>query len=144
MKQFRPNDMMLQITMRIITIIIFTFSFYLFLAGHNNPGGGFIGGLMTATAILVLYLVFDIKTITDAIRINFTTIIGVGLLFSAVTGIISIIFGYPFLTHFFRYFQLPMFGEIELTTALLFDLGVYLVVVGAALTIILTIAEDDN
>lgn len=144
MKQFRPNDMMLQVSMRVISLIIFTFSFYLFLAGHNNPGGGFIGGLMTATAILVLYLVFDMKTITKAIRINFTTIIGVGLLFAAFTGIISIIFGYPFLTQFFEYFQIPMFGEVELTTALLFDLGVYLVVVGAALTIILAIAEDDN
>ena len=55
MKQMRPNDMMLQVSMRLITLIIFAFSFYLFLAGHNNPGGGFIGGLMTASAILVLY-----------------------------------------------------------------------------------------
>ena len=58
MKQMRPNDMMLQVSMRLITLIIFAFSFYLFLAGHNNPGGGFIGGLMTASAILVLYLAF--------------------------------------------------------------------------------------
>jgi len=144
MKQLRPNDMMLQVSMRVISLIIFTFSFYLFLAGHNNPGGGFIGGLMTATAVLVLYLVFDMKTITKAIPISFTTMIGVGLLFAAFTGIISIIFGYPFLTQFFEYFQIPMFGEVELTTALIFDLGVYLVVVGSALTIILAIAEDDS
>jgi len=144
MRQLRPNDMMLQVSMRVISLIIFTFSFYLFLAGHNSPGGGFIGGLMTATAILVLYLVFDMKTITKAIPINFTTVIGIGLLFAAFTGIISIVFGYPFLTQFFGYIQIPLFGEVELTTALLFDLGVYLVVVGAALTIILAIAEDDN
>jgi len=144
MKQLRPNDMMLQVSMRVLSLIIFTFSFYLLLAGHNNPGGGFIGGLMTATAVLVLYLVFDMKTITKAIPISFTTMIGVGLLLAAFTGIISIIFGYPFLTQFFEYFQIPMFGEVELTTALIFDLGVYLVVVGAALTIILAIAEDDN
>src|SRR5699024_9878863 len=144
MKQLRPNDMMLQVSMRVITLLIFAFSFYLFLAGHNNPGGGFIGGLMTASAILVLYLAFDMETITKAIPFNFTTMIGVGLLFAVFTGIASILFGYLFLTQFFDYFQFPVIGEVELTTALSFDLGVYLVVVGAALTIILAIAEDDK
>ncbi|PAE31096.1 Na(+)/H(+) antiporter subunit B [Paenibacillus sp. 7884-2] len=144
MKQMRPNDMMLQVSMRLITLIIFAFSFYLFLAGHNNPGGGFIGGLMTASAILVLYLAFDMKTIKKAMPFNFTTMIGVGLLFAVFTGVASMLFGFPFLKHFFDYFQFPIFGEVELTTALPFDLGVYLVVVGAALTIILAIAEDDK
>jgi len=144
MNQFKSNDMMLQVSMRVISLIIFVFSCYLFFAGHNAPGGGFIGGLMTASAILVLYLVFDMKTITQAIPFNFTTIIGVGLLLAVSTGISSMIFGYPFLKHFFGSFQIPIFGEVELTTALPFDLGVYLVVVGAALTIILAIAEDDD
>ncbi|EOT30605.1 Na(+)/H(+) antiporter subunit B [Enterococcus saccharolyticus] len=144
MKQTRPNDMMLQVAIRIISLIMFTFSFYLFLAGHNNPGGGFIGGLMTAIAILVLYLAFDMKTVKQAIRIDFPKLIGIGLLLAVCTGTLSVIFGYPFLTQFFDYFQLPVFGEIELTTALLFDLGVYLVVVGVALTIILAIAEDEK
>src|SRR4051794_16547261 len=108
MKQFRPNDMMLQVGMRVITLIIFAFSFYLLLAGHNNPGGGFIGGLMTASAILVLYLAFNIKTIAKAIPFNFTTMIGVGLLFAVFTGVASILFGYPFLTQFFEYFQFPV------------------------------------
>src|SRR5690625_4198446 len=144
MNQFKSNDMMLQVSMRVISLIIFVFSCYLFFAGHNAPGGGFIGGLMTASAILGLYLVFDMKTITKAIPFNFSTMIGVGLLFAVTTGIIGTIFGYPFLKQFFGSFHLPILGEFELTTALLFDLGVYLVVVGAALTIILTIAEDDN
>src|SRR5699024_12748444 len=144
MKQLRPNNMLFIVSMRVLSLFFFTWSFCLLLAGHNNPGGGFIGGLMTATAVLVLYLVFDMTTIAKAIPISFTTMIGVGLLLAAFTGIISIIFGYPFLTQFFEYFQIPMFGEVELTTALIFDLGVYLVVVVAALTIILAMAEDDN
>lgn len=144
MKQLRPNDMMLQVSMRVITLIIFAFSFYLFFAGHNNPGGGFIGGLMTVGSILALYLAFDMKTITEAIPFNFTTLIGVGLLIAVSTGISSLLFDVPFLTHFFGNVQLPLFGEVELTTALPFDLGVYLVVVGASLTIILAIAEDDQ
>lgn len=144
MKWPRPNNMMLQVAIRFISLIIFAFSIYLFLAGHNNPGGGFIGGLMTAISLLVLYLAFDMKTIKDVIRLNFTVFIGIGLLFAVGTGIISMLFGYQFLKHFFDTFQLPIFGEFELTTALLFDLGVYLVVVGAALTIILNIAEDEK
>ena len=144
MKNSKPNDMMIQTTMRFITIIVFAFSFYLFFAGHNSPGGGFIGGLMTTSAILVLYLAFDKKKINKAIRFNYTTIIGVGLLFAVVTGMVSMFFDYPFLTHFFGYFHFPIFGEVELTTALTFDLGVYLVVVGAAMSIILAVAEDDK
>lgn len=144
MKHQKPNDMMLQVSMRVITLFIFTFALYLFFAGHNNPGGGFVGGLMTAAAILVLYLVFDMKVITKAIPFNFTTMISLGLLLAVFTGITSIFLGYPFLTHFFGSFQFPVFGEVELTTALIFDLGVYLVVVGAAMTIILAIAEDDR
>jgi multicomponent Na+:H+ antiporter subunit B len=143
MKQ-TPNNMMLQTFMRLIAVVVFTFSIYIFLVGHNEPGGGFVGGLMTASAIVVLYLVFDLKTITKAVPLNFIVIIGIGLLFGALTGVVSVIFGYPFLTQFFDYFTFPIFGEVELTTALVFDLGVYLVVVGAALTIITTIAEDDE
>ena len=144
MKNNKPNNMMIQTIMRFITVIVFAFSLYLFFAGHNSPGGGFIGGLMTASSILVLYLAFDKKRINKAIRLNYTTIIGVGLLFAVGTGMVSMFFDYPFLTHFFDYFHFPIFGEVELTTALTFDLGVYLVVVGAAMTIILAIAEDDK
>lgn len=144
MRNIKPNNMMLQTAMRFITIIVFAFSFYLFFAGHNAPGGGFIGGLMTASAILVLYLAFDKKVMNKVISFDFTVVIGIGLLFAVGTGIASMLFDYPFLTHFFDYFQFPFFGEVELTTALTFDLGVYLVVVGAAMSIILVIAGDDQ
>jgi multicomponent Na+:H+ antiporter subunit B len=144
MKRLKSNNMMIQTITRIVTLIILAFSIYLFLAGHNNPGGGFIGGLMTASAILLLYLTFDMKKIMKEIPISFTSLIGIGLLTAVGTGIATMLFDYPFLTHFFDYFDVPILGEIELTTAVAFDLGVYLVVVGIALTIILTIAEDDQ
>lgn len=144
MKQIKPNDMMLQELIKIVALIILGFSFYLLLAGHNNPGGGFIGGLMTASAIVVVYLAFDRKMFKKIVPIHFTTVIGIGLLLAAATGIASMVFGYPFLTQFFSYVSLGGLGEIELSTALPFDLGVYFVVVGAALTIILAIAEDDT
>lgn len=143
MKPIKSNELMLHTVTRIVTFIILAFSVFLFFAGHNNPGGGFIGGLMTATALLLMYLGFNVKSMKRALPFNFTAIIAIGLLISIATGIASMLFGYPFLTQFFEYFQLPILGLTELTTALPFDLGIYLVVVGVALTIILTIAEDD-
>ncbi|MFC0557976.1 Na(+)/H(+) antiporter subunit B [Halalkalibacter alkalisediminis] len=142
-KQIKSNDVMLHTLTRVVTFIILAFSVYLFFAGHNNPGGGFIGGLMTASALLLMYLGFDVKSMKKALPFNYTSMIAIGLLIAIATGVSSMLFGYPFLTQFFEYYQLPILGETELTTALPFDLGVYLVVVGIALTIILTIAEDD-
>jgi multicomponent Na+:H+ antiporter subunit B len=139
----RQNVQMLHTVTRVVVFIILAFSIFLFFAGHNNPGGGFIGGLMTAAALLLLYVAFDIKTIKKVIPFNYTTMIAVGMLLAVSTGVVSMLAGYPFLTQFDGYVTFPILGEIHLTTALPFDLGVYLVVVGVALLSILSIAEDD-
>ncbi|ERN54674.1 MULTISPECIES: Na(+)/H(+) antiporter subunit B [Alkalihalophilus] len=143
MKNLKSNDVLLHSVTRVVTFIILAFSVYLFFAGHNNPGGGFIGGLMTASALLLMYLGFDMKSIKKAIPFDFTKMIAFGLLLAIVTGFGGLLVGDPYLTQYFEYYQIPILGETELTTALPFDLGIYLVVVGIALTIILTIAEDD-
>lgn len=76
----KPNNMMLQTLTRLIILIVLSFSIYLLLAGHNSPGGGFIGGLMTASAILILYLSFGLNSIKKVIRFDYIKIIGIGLL----------------------------------------------------------------
>jgi multicomponent Na+:H+ antiporter subunit B len=139
----RKNLLMLHTVTKIVAFIILSFSVFLFFAGHNNPGGGFIGGLMTAAALLLLYVAFDLKTIKRVIPFNYTTMIAIGMLIAIGTGVASMLGGFPFLTQFDRYVTLPILGKVHLTTALPFDLGVYLVVVGVALLSILTIAEDD-
>ncbi|EGL82284.1 Na+/H+ antiporter MnhB subunit-related protein [Caldalkalibacillus thermarum TA2.A1] len=138
----RVNNVMLYTITRVVAFIILSFSIYLFFAGHHNPGGGFIGGLMTAAALLLLYLSFDLKTIKQIIPFNYTWMIAIGLLLSLGTGVTSMLLGYPFLTQFFDYFDLPFLGETELATAVLFDMGIYLTVVGITLLSILTIGED--
>ncbi|WP_232725405.1 Na(+)/H(+) antiporter subunit B [Bacillus sp. FJAT-44742] len=138
----KTNNVMLHTVTKIAAFIILTFSVFLFFAGHNNPGGGFIGGLMTASALLLLYVSYDIKSIRKAIPFNYVHIIAAGMLIAIVTGIVGMFIGDPFLTQYFDYFDLPILGETELTTALPFDLGIYMVVVGIALVIILTIGED--
>ncbi len=139
----RKNLLMLKTITTIVAFIILAFSVFLFFAGHNNPGGGFIGGLMTAAALLLLYVAFDLKTMKRVLPFNYTTMIAVGMLIAAGTGVYSMLRGDSFLTQYDRYVEIPILGKVHLTTALPFDLGVYLVVVGVALLSILTIAEDD-
>lgn len=136
------NDVILQMVSKVVVFIILTFSIYLFLAGHHHPGGGFVGGLMTSSALILLYLAFDLETMKRVIPIDFKIIIGLGLFIAVMTGTGALFFGVQFLTHNFGYFNLPIFGKTELATAVLFDLGVYLTVVGITMTIILEIGDD--
>lgn len=137
------SSIMLHTITRIVAFIILAFSVFLFFAGFNNPGGGFIGGLMTAAGLLLLYVSFDLKTVKRVIPFNYTTMIALGMLIAVGTGVFSMFYGDPYLTQYYSYFNLPILGETKLKTALPFDLGIYLVVVGVALLSIITIAEDD-
>ncbi|WP_221564626.1 Na(+)/H(+) antiporter subunit B [Alkalihalobacillus sp. TS-13] len=138
----RSNDIILKTTSTIIVFVILAFSVNLFFAGHNAPGGGFIGGLMAASAFILLYITFGLKTMKKVLRVNFRYFIAAGLLIAFATGVGSFIFGQPFLSHTFGHFHLPLLGDTELATAVMFDIGVYLTVIGVTMTIILTIAED--
>ncbi|MCQ6273941.1 Na(+)/H(+) antiporter subunit B [Bacillus sp. V3B] len=138
----KPNDVILHTVTKMAVIIIFTFSVYLFYGGHHNPGGGFIGGLSVASGITLLFLAFDIETIRKNIPFDFKNVAAIGVLIAIFTGMWGLFFGQPFLTQTFGYFDLPIFGKTELATALLFDTGVALAVIGTAVTIILTISDD--
>jgi len=139
----KTNDLILQTATKIITFIVLAFAIHLFFAGHYTPGGGFIGGLIAAGALVLLLLAYDLKTIQRIIPFNFITITALGLLIAVLTGIGSFFFDVPFLTHTFDYFDLPILGKTGLATAVLFDIGVFLVVVGVTMTIIQTIGEDE-
>ena len=138
----KTNDVILRTVTKIVVFIILTFGVELFLSGHNNPGGGFIGGLVLSSAFVLLYLVFDIETVHKGIPFDFKKIAALGVMLVVLSGIGSVLFGTPFLTQTFSYFQLPVFGETELATVLLFEAGVALTVVGVVVTIILSISED--
>ena len=119
-----------------------TFALYLFFAGHNHPGGGFIGALMTASALLLLAIAFGTSAFRGIVPVDFRKLTAAGLAVAFLTGIGSFAFGAPFLSHAFGHFHLPILGDTELATAVLFDIGVYLSVVGVAMTILLTIGRD--
>ncbi len=136
------NDVILRTITKLVVFIILTFGVELFLAGHNDPGGGFIGGLVLSSALVLLFLVYDIETVQKGIPVDFKKVAAVGVLFAVGTGLGAVAFGAEFLTQTFEVFHLPVFGDTELATVLLFEVGVALTVVGTVVTIILSISED--
>jgi len=138
----KSNDVILKTVTRVAAVIILTFSIYLFMNGHHHPGGGFIGGLSTASAIVLLYITFGIEKVRENIRVDFKKLSALGVLIAIATGLTGTLFGEPFLTQIFGHVDLPIFGDTELASALVFDTGVALAVIGTAVNIILSISED--
>ncbi|MFT6029566.1 MAG: multicomponent K+:H+ antiporter subunit A [Oleiphilaceae bacterium] len=116
-------------------------SAFIFIRGHNMPGGGFIAGLVTAVAFLQQYIAHGVDWMTKRLRINYELLIACGLLIATSTGLGSFIFERPFMTTWFDHFHLPWVGEFELASAMIFDLGVYLTVVGATLLILANLGK---
>jgi multicomponent K+:H+ antiporter subunit A len=108
---------------------------FIFLRGHNLPGGGFIAGLVTAVALIMQYLANGVIWTHERMPRNLHPAIGIGLLIAVATGVVSMLLGYPFLTSVYTHVHWP-FADFELASAIAFDLGVYLVVVGATLLIL--------
>ncbi|WLQ12428.1 monovalent cation/H+ antiporter subunit A [Hahella aquimaris] len=116
-------------------------SVYILLRGHNLPGGGFIAGLITAVAIIQQYIAHGVDWIKHRVHINYQALIAGGILLAALTGVGAWLFERPFLTSWFDHFHLPWIGDFELASAMLFDLGVYLTVVGAAMLILANLGK---
>ncbi|OCS86607.1 Na(+)/H(+) antiporter subunit B [Caryophanon tenue] len=136
------NDVILRTVVKGVVFIILTLGMYLFFAGHNAPGGGFIGGLVLASAVVLLYLAYDIETIQKTMPFDFKKVAAVGVLLATGTALGSVLFDVPFLSHTDGYFDLPLLGETHLTTVTIFEAGVALTVVGVVVTIILSINEE--
>ena len=126
---------------RLVFFVVLLFSLYLLLRGHNSPGGGFIAGVMTALGILIQAIASDLRYVRRVFRVHPRLLAAMGLLTSLVTGLVPMLLGYPFLTSTYGHLHLLGIGDIEIASALFFDLGVYFVVVGGTLLMILTLAE---
>jgi multicomponent K+:H+ antiporter subunit A len=128
--------MVLAVISQILLPLALLVSVYIFLRGHNEPGGGFIAGLITGVALIQQYIANGVGWMKARVHINYQWMIGSGLLIAAFTGVGSWFFDKPFLTSWFDYFKWPWVGKFELASAMLFDLGVYLTVVGATMLIL--------
>ncbi|MFN4362188.1 MAG: monovalent cation/H+ antiporter subunit A [Hylemonella sp.] len=130
------------VLVRLLLPIAWLFAFYLFLRGHNEPGGGFVAGLVVAIAFIAQYMVAGTRWVEDQLRLRLPRWIAAGLGVALLTGLGSLTLGYPFLTTHTAHVTLPLLGEIHLPTAALFDLGVFAVVVGATLLLLIAIAHQ--
>lgn len=127
------HPMMLVVATRLLMPLAVAVGLYIFLRGHNQPGGGFIAGLVISIALLMQYMASGYSFADQRLRADHHSLIGAGVLVAAGTGLGSLAFGAPFLTSAFDYFSLPLIGEFELATAMLFDIGVALAVIGAVM-----------
>lgn len=127
------HPMMLVIGTRILLPMAVAASFYLFARGHNMPGGGFISGLIFAVGILMQYMASGYDWAARRRRFNHHGIIAWGVIIASLTGLGAIALGLPLFTTGFDYFTWPLVGTFELATAMIFDAGVFLAVLGAVL-----------
>ncbi|MBN2646823.1 MAG: monovalent cation/H+ antiporter subunit A [Thiotrichales bacterium] len=122
----------LQTFSRLLLPLMLLVAVFIFLRGHNLPGGGFIAGLIASVALIVVYLANGIEWTQARLKIDMHLVIGLGLLIATATGLAAILVGYPFLTSAFTHIHWPIVGDFELASAIAFDLGVFLVVVGSS------------
>ncbi|MDR2153817.1 MAG: monovalent cation/H+ antiporter subunit A, partial [Burkholderiaceae bacterium] len=115
---------------------------FLFLRGHNEPGGGFVAGLVVAIGFITQYMVAGARWVEAHLRLPVLRWAGVGLLLAIATGLGAVVLGYPFLTSHTAHLDLPLIGPIHLASAMFFDLGVFAVVVGSTLLILTALAHQ--
>ncbi|TDR05963.1 monovalent cation/H+ antiporter subunit A [Marinomonas communis] len=135
------HPLMLSVVSQSLLPLALLVSAYIFLRGHNMPGGGFIAGLITSVAIIQQYVAHGVDWIKERLKLDYQIMIGSGIGIAALTGLGSWFFDRPFLTSWFDYFYLPVIGKFELASAMLFDLGVYLTVVGATMLILANLGQ---
>ncbi|MBD9416293.1 monovalent cation/H+ antiporter subunit A [Pseudomonas sp. PDM16] len=135
------NPLILMTLSRLLLPLALLISAFIFLRGHNLPGGGFIAGLITAVALALQYIANGVAWMEQRMPLNYQRMAGAGVLIAGLTGLGSLIFDRPFLTSAFGHFELPLVGEFELATAILFDLGVYLTVIGATQMVLVNIGK---
>ena len=130
------------VLVRLLLPVAMLFAFHLFMRGHNEPGGGFVAGLVVAIAFIAQYMVSGTRWVEDRMHLLPPRWIAVGLLVALATGLGALAFGHPFLSTHTAHVTWPLVGEVHLPTAAIFDLGVFAVVVGATLLLLTAIAHQ--
>jgi multicomponent K+:H+ antiporter subunit A len=135
------HPLMMVVVTRVLMPIAVMVGIYIFLRGHNQPGGGFVAGLVIAIALLMQYMASGFAWTQARKRIEYHTMIGFGVIVAGLTGMGAWIAGAPFLTSAYTYVHLPPIEEFELATAMMFDLGVFLTVLGAVMLMLYSLSR---
>ena len=135
------SSTILQTATRVLMPLLLLFAVFLLLRGHNQPGGGFVGGLVVASSFVLYSIAFGVDAGRRALLVRPSTLLGVGLLVALASGVPGIFRGQPFMTAQWTEL-LKGLNTVALGTPLIFDLGVFLAVVGVVLTIVFTLADE--
>ena len=130
----------LQTATRVLMPLLLLFAVILMLRGHNHPGGGFVGGLVVASSFVLYSIAFGVDAARRALLVRPATLLGAGLLVALVSGLPAVLSGRPFMTA--QWTEVPLGpAPVAVGTPLVFDVGVFLAVVGVVVTIVFTLAE---
>ena len=130
----------LQTAARLLMPLLLLFAIFLLLRGHNQPGGGFVGGLVVAASFVLYSIAFSVEAARRALLVRPSTLLGIGLLVALVSGLPGVVLGQPFMTSVWTTVPLGS-TDLDVGTPLVFDIGVFLAVIGVVLTIVFTLAE---
>lgn len=134
------RSLILNTCARYLLPLLLVFSVFLLIRGHNAPGGGFVGGLVASTAITLYAIAYGVERARRVAVANPITLISLGLSLALASGLIGLLAGDPFLTGQWEDNPVPVIGKLG--TPLLFDTGVFVLVLGIVLTIIFALAEE--
>lgn len=130
----------LQTATRLLMPLLLLFAIFLLLRGHNQPGGGFVGGLVVAASFVLYSIAFGVDAARRALPVRSSTLLGIGLLVALVSGLPGAVLGQPFMTSMWTTIALGS-TKLDVGTPLVFDIGVFLAVIGVVLTIVFTLAD---
>jgi multicomponent Na+:H+ antiporter subunit B len=136
------TSLILSTAARYLLPLLLLFSLFILIRGHNEPGGGFIGGLVAATAFALNAIAFDARSTRRTLRVDPRMLIPAGLSIALASGIIPLFSGDSFMTGKWFSIFVPGLEQLDIGTPLVFDCGVYLLVLGVALTMTLTLTEE--
>lgn len=136
------TSVILRTVTRGLTPTLLLYSVFLLMSGHNSPGGGFVGGLVAASACSLYSIAFGVDEARRAVRVDPRTLIGSGLLVALASGLVGLAAGRPFMTGLWADLAIPGVGHVAVGTPVIFDVGVFLLVVGVALTILFPLTEE--
>jgi multicomponent K+:H+ antiporter subunit A len=140
--RFSLSSEPLRVVTKLLVPLSLLFAVFVFLKGHQSPGGGFVAGLIAAIALIAHRMAHGRASLRHLLRVRELVLIGIGLILALATGLGPTLFGRPFLTSRFGYFRLPGGDRVEWTTVLAFDLGVFLVVLGVVLAMINAVSRE--
>jgi multicomponent Na+:H+ antiporter subunit A len=134
----------LDVGVRVTFHTVLLFSLFLLFAGHNAPGGGFIGGLVAGAAFMLRYVGGGAEEVQRAEPGTPEALLGIGVLVAVLTGTASLVFGGDFLQSGYHPQDVPLLGTVSLTSVLVFDIGVYLVVVGLVVGVLRSLGREET